>query len=117
MKQQDVVVKRPILSLKSKIDTAFLGLKPTQTNSRQATRALNTNSKAWKYRREQALRRDMYKCRGFPLGQHADGCNGFATEVDHIDGNSSNDAADGSNYQSLSKQCHSRKTMKELSGG
>lgn len=109
------MTRRPILSLKPKVVTAFLGVKPPN-NSRQSTRALNTNSKAWKIRREQTLRRDMYQCKGWPVGQHAEGCNGFANEVDHIDGDSSNDAVDGSNYQSLSKQCHSRKTLKELAG-
>lgn len=109
------MASRPILSLKPKINTAFLGIKPT--NSRQSTRALNTNSKAWKRTRLDVLKRDMYHCQGWPTGQHAEGCDGFAKEVDHIDGDSSNDAADGSNYQSLSKQCHSKKTLKELSGG
>lgn len=106
--------KRPILSLKSKVSTAFLGIKPQQSNSRQSTRALHTDSKAWKLRREQTLRRDMYQCKGWPPGQHAKGCNGFATEVDHIDGDSSNN--DPSNLNSLHKACHSRKTAKENSG-
>src|SRR5687767_14961842 len=95
--------KRPILSLKPKINTAFLGIKPT--NSRQSTRALHTDSIAWKRIRKGVLRRDLYRCAGWPNGEHAPGCSLVACEVDHRDGNSSNNA--DSNFQSLSKQCHS----------
>lgn len=105
---------RPILSLKSRVSTAFLGTKPSQ--NRQATRALNTGSKQWRRIRENVLKRDLYRCQGYPKGKHAEGCSGWANEVDHIDGDSGNDAKDGSNYQSLSRQCHSAKTCKENRG-
>lgn len=101
-----------LTSLKPQVQSAFIGIKAGK--DRQATRALNTGSKAWRTRRAAVLKRDHYQCRGWPAGEHADGCDGLASEVDHIDGDSSNDAADGSNYQSLSKPCHSRKTAKEM---
>lgn len=103
-----------LTSLKPRISTVFLGIKPS--NSRQATRALNTNSVAWKAIRADVLKRDLYRCQGYPKGKHADACNGWATEVDHIDGDSSHDTPDGSNYQAMSKQCHSVKTAKENGG-
>jgi 5-methylcytosine-specific restriction endonuclease McrA len=105
-------VSYKLTNLKPKVTAAFLGIKPNQ--NRQATRALNTGSKAWRHIREDVLRRDLYQCNGYPKGKHVDGCTGWASEVDHIDGNSANDASDGSNYQSLSKQCHSVKTAKEM---
>lgn len=105
---------RPLLTLKPKVQTAFLGIKPG--NSRQATRALNTNSVAWKRIRADVLKRDLYRCQGYPKGKHAAGCNGFASEVDHVDGDPGNNTLDGSNFQSLSRNCHSVKTAKEQGG-
>jgi 5-methylcytosine-specific restriction endonuclease McrA len=101
-----------LTNLKPKVAAAFLGIRPSQ--NRQATRALNTNSAEWKRIRLQVLKRDLYRCQGYPSGKHTETCDGFATEVDHKDGDSSHDTPDGSNYQSLSKQCHSVKTAKEM---
>lgn len=77
-----------------------------QTN-RQATRALHTDSKAWRRIRERVLVRDMYQC------AH---CQKFGDQVDHKDGDSGHNPEDGSNWQTLCRSCHSRKTAKEQGG-
>lgn len=107
-----------------KLQSLKTGLKVLDTrrgagpsNSRQRTRSLNTNSAEWKRIRARVLLRDLYMCQGWPEGKHADDCNGIASEVDHLDGDSCHDTPDDlSNYQSLSKHCHSTKTAKELAG-
>lgn len=77
--------------------------------NRQARRALATNSAAWRAIREQQLRREPL-CRA-----HAKrGLVRAGTEVDHEDGNASNNAA--SNLQTLCKACHSAKTARENGG-
>ena len=80
---------------------------------RQATRALNTNSKAWKLLRERVLVRDGYRC--VACGKLVGGKR--EAHVDHIN----NDAADLASYtmDSLATMCvagHSRKTLAEQQG-
>ena len=79
---------------------------------RQQTRALNTNSVAWKRLREQVLVRDNHQCRvcgKLVVGKQA--------QVDHIH----NDAADPSSNKLerlwlLCLWCHGEKTMCEKAG-
>ena len=73
-----------------------------QVSNRQATRALNTNSKAWRIIRAGILGRDRYTC------GH---CGRFGNEVDHVDGDSHNN--DEANLQTLCHRCHSSKTARE----
>lgn len=79
-----------------------------QRNNRQATREYATNSRIWRQIRQSFLFDN-------PLCAHhlARGETVAANEVDHIDGDSNNNPADGSNYQALCKSCHSRKTARE----
>jgi 5-methylcytosine-specific restriction endonuclease McrA/predicted kinase len=76
---------------------------PPETN-RQARRALNTGSNEWRAIRKQVLIRDDYTCAM---------CGRYGNHVDHIDGDATNDAPDGSNYQTLCRPCHSVKTAGE----
>lgn len=102
-------------TLKPSVRTLKGTLSGVPTYSRQRTRALHTDSPEWKAIRLRVLLRDEYQCRGYEPGKHAEGCDYFATEVDHVDGDASHDTPqDLSNYQSLSKQCHSTKTAKEM---
>lgn len=80
------------------------GRRHGQVANRQATRALNTGSKHWRAIRRQVLVRDHYTCRS---------CGKYGNEVDHIDGDSTHNPNDGSNWQTLCKPCHSRKTVTE----
>lgn len=96
--------------LRPRVKAVFLGLKPQQ--NRQTTRALHTGSAAWRALRKEALKRYYYACQGWPAGQHTPQCDGFATDVDHDDGDSHNNAL--SNLRPLSKACHSRKTLTEM---
>src|SRR5688572_19528142 len=105
--------KRKLLTLKPRLEVAFLGLKPSQ--SRQAKRALHTGSQSWRRVRAEVLRRDLYRCQGWPRGTHADGCNGIASEVDHISGDASQHVGIDA-LQSLSRACHSVKTAREDGG-
>lgn len=73
--------------------------------SRQKRRALHTGSKAWERLRLIVLRRDLYECRA---------CGGRGDQVDHVDGNDSNNAL--ANLQTLCGPCHSRKTAMEQGG-
>lgn len=75
--------------------------------NRQARRALNTNSVAWKAIRARILVRDRYTCQ-------AAGCYQAGNQVDHKDGDSSNNADD--NLQCLCHSCHSAKTARENRG-
>lgn len=84
--------------------------KPREAD-RQATRALNTGSKAWRLIRQQVLVRDGYRCQAcqrLVVGREA--------HVDHIDGDDSNNPTDGSNWQTLCANGHSRKTWAEQHG-
>lgn len=80
-----------------------------QARQRQAVRLYPTNSKRWMADRERQLQKQ-------PLCEHClvRGVIKEANEVDHIDGSASEerDYVD-SNYQSLCKPCHSRKTRSE----
>ena len=69
---------------------------------RQRRRAMHTGSKAWRLLRMQILARDGCACAG---------CGSYGDQVDHIDGDSHNNAHD--NLQTLCINCHSRKTRKE----
>lgn len=73
-----------------------------QVQNRQATRALNTNSKAWKAIRRRILARDLYLCSD---------CGKYGDQVDHVDGNSHNNDED--NLVTRCIKCHSRKTARE----
>ena len=79
-----------------------------QVENRQATREYNTNSKAWKAIRREVLKQDRYLCRS---------CGKYGDQVDHIDGDSRNNPADGSNWQTLCRRCHSSKTARETFHG
>jgi 5-methylcytosine-specific restriction protein A len=76
---------------------------------RQARRALPTNSAAWRRIRARHLR-DEPLCRVCL----AKGIVTAATDVDHIDGDSTNDVP--GNRQSLCRPCHSSKTARENGG-
>jgi hypothetical protein len=71
--------------------------------NRQATRAMHTGSKGWRILRQMILERDLYCCRV---------CHGWGDQVDHIDGDASNN--DPGNLQVLCLRDHSAKTMREL---
>jgi 5-methylcytosine-specific restriction protein A len=77
--------------------------------SRQARRALSTASAAWRAIRKEQLAKEPYcrTCRRKGIWR-------LANQVDHIDGDASNDAP--TNYQSLCGPCHSRKTAREDGG-
>lgn len=102
--------KKRLTMLQPRLREANLTRLPSPKN-RQATRALHTDSAAWRDLRAQVLLRDLYMCQGHPPGQHAEGCDGLATQVDHIDANSHNNAIE--NLNSLSAWCHGRKTARE----
>lgn len=73
--------------------------------NRQRTREHHTGSKAWAAIRRWVLARDSYTCRQ---------CGKYGNQVDHVDGDSTNNPEDGSNWQCLCRRCHSAKTMKEM---
>lgn len=77
--------------------------------SRQAKRAMPTNSRAWRWLRSYVLSRDplCVMCKG-------DGRIVVATEVDHIDGDATRNTLD--NLQGLCRSHHSRKTATENGG-
>ena len=80
-------------------------------NSRQQTREIHTGTKRWQAIREHVLVRDNHQCRKCSrvvVGRQA--------QVDHVDGNSWNNPADGSNWQLLCHVCHGKKTHGELHG-
>ena len=79
---------------------------------RQAIRALATNSSTWRRIRQAVLLRDHYTCRscGRVVGGKGE------AHVDHVDGNSSNNPDDGTNWQTLCVSCHSAKTAREDGG-
>lgn len=78
--------------------------KKPQTD-RQATRALNTGSKAWRGIREAVLTRDLYRCHD---------CGKYGDEVDHDDEDSHNN--DWANLVTRCRRCHSAKTMRAANG-
>ncbi len=75
-----------------------------QDRARHQGRALPYNGKQWQAIRSAVLGRE-------PLCRTHD-CNALAREVDHIDGDDSNNAPD--NLQPLCKSCHSSKTRREM---
>ncbi|WP_329755241.1 HNH endonuclease signature motif containing protein [Stenotrophomonas maltophilia] len=80
-----------------------------QVRKRQARRALPTNCSLWRRLRAVVLAREpLCRC---CAGQ---GRVRPATEVDHIDGDDSNNA--DSNLQPLCRPCHSAKTARENGG-
>ncbi|EKZ1926205.1 TPA: HNH endonuclease signature motif containing protein [Stenotrophomonas maltophilia] len=80
-----------------------------QVRKRQARRALPTNCSLWRRLRAVVLAREpLCRC---CAGQ---GRVRPATEVDHIDGDDSNNA--DSNLQPLCRTCHSTKTARENGG-
>lgn len=85
--------------------------KPPRPLDRQARRALNTGSKAWRQIRNQVLLRDGHECQA--CGRVVAGRD---AHIDHIDGDDSNNPADGSNWQTLCHRGHSRKTFAEQQG-
>ena len=87
-------------------------LPATKRYNRQATRQYHTGSKAWRIIRERVLARDLYRCRickKLCIGKGE-------AHVDHVDGNSWNNPADLSNYQTLCLQHHAMKTQAETFG-
>lgn len=80
-----------------------------QVRRRQTRRALPTNSTAWRRIREVQLSREPL-CRECAKAGRVRA----ATDVDHIDGDSGNNADD--NLQSLCHSCHSAKTARENGG-
>lgn len=81
----------------------------TLATSRQAKRKLATNSAAWRTLRQYVLNRNplCVECQ-------AESRITVANEVDHIDGDASNNAL--VNLQGLCKSHHSRKTARENGG-
>lgn len=79
---------------------------------RQAGRQYATNSPQWRRIRKRVLLRDLYTCRkcGRLVGGKGE------AHVDHVDGDSSNNPEDGSNWQTLCAPCHSAKTATEDGG-
>lgn len=80
--------------------------KPREAD-RQATRALNTGSKAWRLIRQQVLVRDGYRCQAcgrLVVGREA--------HVDHRDGDASTHESNRmENLRVLCIGCHSRATV------
>lgn len=74
--------------------------------NRQAKRKRNTGSTVWQRMRKLQLIKEPY-CRICK----AIGVLSVSTVVDHIDGDTFNESQ--SNFQSLCKECHDRKTMRE----
>ena len=74
--------------------------------NRQATRFLNTGSKAWRIQRERVLIRDMHLCQV---------CGRFGDHVDHTHNDAHSDVTDD-RLQTLCHECHSRKTAIEQQG-
>jgi 5-methylcytosine-specific restriction protein A len=79
------------------------------TENRQARRALHTGSKRWRAIRAMVLAGEPL-CRECIKAGRITG----ATQVDHIDGDDSNNA--GHNLQPLCAPCHSSKTSRENGG-
>ena len=76
-------------------------------DSRQTKRHLNTGSKAWRAQRRRVLERDQYVC------QH---CQRWGNHVDHINNDAHIDVPDEA-LQTLCRECHSSKTIKETLHG
>jgi len=104
-------MSRRVTTLRARVATVAPRLR-TSVPDRQATRALATNSTEWRRIREQVLLRDLYTCQrcGRIVGGKGE------AHVDHIDGDSSHNPEDGSNWQTLCVPCHSAKTATEDGG-
>lgn len=70
---------------------------------RQDARALHTGSPQWRWLRGEVLREALYVCAA---------CGGPGDQVDHIDGDSHNNAR--TNLQCMCRSCHARKTLREM---
>lgn len=101
-------------SLRSQLSQVPARLSSVPAADRQQRRQYATNSAAWLAIRARVLLRDQYTCQN-PECRRVCGRKGEA-HVDHIDGDSSNNPDDGSNWQTLCATCHSRKTCLEDGG-
>lgn len=93
---------RPILRLPKRAN-------PSGRNA-DARRSIPLNTARWQRLRASVLAERPLCAHCFARGQIVS-----ATDVDHADGDPSNNAR--SNLQSLCHQCHSTKTMRERNGG
>ena len=96
-------------SLPSRLSSPPARVKQLAPPDRQQTRALHTGSAEWRRIRQQVLERDGYRCQAcgrLVVGRDA--------HIDHIDGNSHNNAL--TNLQTLCQWGHSRKTQAEKAG-
>jgi 5-methylcytosine-specific restriction protein A len=107
------MAKRPTLrTVPGRLRPAPSRLSSASTaKDRQARREYPTNCAAWREIREAQLCREPL-CRECTKAGRVTA----ATVCDHVDGNANNNPADGSNYQSLCKTCHSAKTAREDGG-
>ena len=86
---------------------------PDEPTTRDSTMAWSTSDRHsrlppnWQHIRQQVLTRDHHTCQAT---HHARGCNGRATDVDHITPGDNNSLT---NLQALSAACHRAKTAKE----
>lgn len=103
-----MAVKLKSLNPLARLATVQL-LRPCAEPNRQAGRALATNSSQWRAIRAAQLRKEPL-CRECAKA----GRTTAATDVDHIDGDSTNESP--SNHQSLCHSCHSRKTATQDHG-
>ena len=82
--------------------------RPTGRNA-DPRRTIPLNSSAWRKLRERVLARDSVCEMCWERGHVT-----IASDIDHIDGNPSNNGM--GNLQALCHSCHSRKTRREMNG-